>query len=72
MGETWGVDFGDGLGVLRGLAGGVQWRFGASFDLRRSPLGRADPVAGAHDCGPERSLRTAPSSSSYAFGSLVS
>lgn len=22
MGETWGVDFGDGLGVLRGLAGG--------------------------------------------------
>ncbi len=23
MGETWGVDFGDGLGVLRGLAGGA-------------------------------------------------
>jgi len=32
--------------------------------LRRSPLGQAKRGAGAHDCGPERSLRTSPSSSS--------
>ncbi|CUK23116.1 Uncharacterised protein [Achromobacter sp. 2789STDY5608615] len=30
--------------------------------LRRSPLGQAASRAGAHDCGPEPSLRTAPSS----------
>ena len=38
--------------------------------LRRSPLGQAALGVGAHDCGPERSLRTAPLSSSSAFGSL--
>ena len=38
--------------------------FRSVVGLRRSPLGQSAPVAGAHDCGPERSLRTSPSSSS--------
>jgi len=38
--------------------------------LRRSPDAAVPVGTIAHDCGPEPSLRTAPSSSSSAFGSL--
>jgi len=54
------------------LEGGVVGSSARAFVLRRSPIVAVALTARAHDCGPEPSLRTSPSSSSSpAFGEFL-